>query len=107
MTGPGIDLKIAERTAIDPFIVMDVLAAANAQAASGADVIHLEVGEPGGGPPAPVLEAARQRASVSCRPSLGRLASVSASRLSGARTRPRLSRDHVATRDLPEAVVSL
>ena len=60
MTGPGIDLKIAERTAIDPFIVMDVLAAANAQAASGADVIHLEVGEPGGGPPAPVLEAARQ-----------------------------------------------
>jgi aspartate/methionine/tyrosine aminotransferase len=37
-----------------------VLAAASARAARGQDVIHLEVGEPGGGPPPPVLEAARQ-----------------------------------------------
>ena len=31
---------------------MDVLARANAHAAAGRDVIHLEVGEPGGGAPA-------------------------------------------------------
>jgi aspartate/methionine/tyrosine aminotransferase len=54
---PG--LKIAARTKIAPFIAMDVLAAASARAAEGQDVIHLEVGEPGGGPPAPVVEAAR------------------------------------------------
>ena len=55
---PG--LKIAKRTRIAPFIAMDVLAAASARAAEGQDVIHLEVGEPGGGPPAAVLEAARR-----------------------------------------------
>jgi aspartate/methionine/tyrosine aminotransferase len=53
-------LKIAKRTEIAPFIAMDVLAAANARAARGHDVIHLEVGEPGGGPPAAVLDAARR-----------------------------------------------
>ena len=53
---PG--LKIAKRTRIAPFIAMDVLAAATERAAAGQDVIHLEVGEPGGGPPAAVLEAA-------------------------------------------------
>jgi aspartate/methionine/tyrosine aminotransferase len=53
-------LKIARRAAVAPFIAMDVLAAANQRAASGQDVIHLEVGEPGGGPPAPVLTAARE-----------------------------------------------
>ena len=53
-------LKIARRAAVAPFIAMDVLAAANQRAAGGQDVIHLEVGEPGGGPPAGVLTAARQ-----------------------------------------------
>jgi aspartate/methionine/tyrosine aminotransferase len=53
-------LKIARRAAVAPFIAMDVLAAANQRAAAGQDVIHLEVGEPGGGPPAAVLDAARQ-----------------------------------------------
>jgi aspartate/methionine/tyrosine aminotransferase len=57
---PPPSLKIAKRSAIDPFIVMDVLNAANARAATGADVIHMEVGEPGGGPPEAVLAAARQ-----------------------------------------------
>jgi aspartate/methionine/tyrosine aminotransferase len=52
-------LKIARRAAVAPFIAMDVLAAANQRAARGQDVIHLEVGEPGGGPPAAVLQAAR------------------------------------------------
>lgn len=55
---PG--LKVASRAKIDPFIVMDVFAAANARAAAGADIIHMEVGEPGSGPPAAVLSAARQ-----------------------------------------------
>jgi aspartate/methionine/tyrosine aminotransferase len=52
-------LKVARRAGVAPFIAMDVLAAANERAAKGQDVIHLEVGEPGGGPPAAVLEAAR------------------------------------------------
>ena len=53
-------LKVAARSRIAPFIAMDVLARANAHAAAGRDVIHLEVGEPGRGAPAPVLEAARR-----------------------------------------------
>jgi aspartate/methionine/tyrosine aminotransferase len=53
-------LKIAARSQVAPFIAMDVLARANAHAAAGRDVIHLEVGEPGGGAPARVLEAARR-----------------------------------------------
>jgi aspartate/methionine/tyrosine aminotransferase len=39
---------------------MDVLRAANARAAKGDAVYHLEAGEPGGGPPEKVLEAARR-----------------------------------------------
>jgi aspartate/methionine/tyrosine aminotransferase len=39
---------------------MDVLRAANERAAAGADVIHLEVGQPGNSAPAAVLDAARR-----------------------------------------------
>lgn len=39
---------------------MDVLSAANNKAAAGQDVIHMEVGEPCGGPPGRVLEAAKR-----------------------------------------------
>ncbi|MGI9500581.1 MAG: pyridoxal phosphate-dependent aminotransferase [Geminicoccaceae bacterium] len=39
---------------------MDVLTAANAKAAAGCDVVHMEVGEPGGGPPKRVIEAAKR-----------------------------------------------
>lgn len=46
------------RSAIAPFIVMDVLAAANARAATGADVLHLEIGEPASGAPPGALAAA-------------------------------------------------
>jgi len=53
-------LKVAGRTRIAPFMVMDVLDAANARAAAGHDIIHLEIGEPGQGPPERVLEAARR-----------------------------------------------
>lgn len=49
----------SRRSRIAPFIVMEVMAAANARAARGGDVLHLEVGEPGGGPPVSALAAAR------------------------------------------------
>ncbi len=52
-------MKPSKRSEIAPFIVMEVLEAANARAAAGAEVLHLEVGEPGGGPPPAALEAAR------------------------------------------------
>lgn len=39
---------------------MDVLSKANAKAAAGKDVIHMEVGEPTGGPPGRVIEAAKR-----------------------------------------------
>ena len=51
--------RVSRRSAIQPFLVMQVLAAANARAAAGGDVLHLEVGEPSGGPPALAIEAAR------------------------------------------------
>jgi aspartate/methionine/tyrosine aminotransferase len=41
-----------------PFLVMDVLAQANRRAAAGDAVFHLEIGEPGGGPPEAVRAAA-------------------------------------------------
>ena len=52
--------KIAARGAIAPFIVMDVLRAANERAAAGHDVLHLEVGQPSAAAPLRVrLAAAR------------------------------------------------
>ena len=51
-------LKIAKRGTIPPFIVMDVLRAANEREAKGEGVLHLEVGQPGTRAPAPVLAAA-------------------------------------------------
>lgn len=52
-------LKAAKRGAIQPFIVMDVMRAANARQAEGADVLHLEVGQPSTPAPRLVLDAAR------------------------------------------------
>ena len=52
-------LKVAKRGAIPPFIVMDVLRAANEREAAGEDVLHLEVGQPDTGAPTPVIEAAK------------------------------------------------
>lgn len=51
--------KVAGRGAISPFIVMDVMRAANERAAAGGDVIHLEVGQPSGQAPSRVLAAAK------------------------------------------------
>ena len=51
-------LKVARRGSIPPFIVMDVMRAANERAAAGGDVLHLEIGQPSTSAPAGVLEAA-------------------------------------------------
>jgi len=53
-------LKLARRGQIAPFIVMDVLRAANERAATGADVLHLEIGQPSTPAPRGVLAAAHR-----------------------------------------------
>lgn len=52
-------LKRSRRGAVPPFIVMDVLREANRRESEGADVLHLEVGQPATAAPAGVLDAAR------------------------------------------------
>nr|WP_123401837.1 pyridoxal phosphate-dependent aminotransferase [Inmirania thermothiophila] len=54
-------MRLAARAeAIEPFRVMDVLARARALEAAGADVIHMEVGEPDFPTPRPIVEAGRR-----------------------------------------------
>lgn len=53
-------LKVAQRGLIDPFIVMDVMRAANELAAAGEDVLHLEVGQPSTPAPQQVIVAAQK-----------------------------------------------
>ena len=53
-------LKVARRGRIPPFIVMDVMRAANARQAAGEHILHLEMGEPGSGTPQGVVAAARR-----------------------------------------------
>jgi aspartate/methionine/tyrosine aminotransferase len=52
-------LRASRRGLVPPFIAMDVLRAANEREAAGADVIHLEVGQPGTQAPEAVRAAAR------------------------------------------------
>ncbi len=52
-------LKVAQRGLIPPFIVMEVMRAANERQAKGEDVFHLEVGQPETGAPGPVITAAK------------------------------------------------
>lgn len=52
-------LKTAARGRISPFIVMEVMRAAAEREKSGADVLHMEVGQPGTGAPRGVIDAAR------------------------------------------------
>jgi aspartate/methionine/tyrosine aminotransferase len=51
-------IKASRRGQIAPFIVMDVMAQANARAEAGFDVVHLEVGQPSTSAPQGVLDAA-------------------------------------------------
>ena len=57
----------ARRSAVAPFMAMDVLREASALAAQGRSIMRLEVGEPGASPPAAVRDeglAAAGRAGV-------------------------------------------
>ncbi|KNG95293.1 pyridoxal phosphate-dependent aminotransferase [Pseudaestuariivita atlantica] len=45
-------MRNSRRGAVDPFIVMDVLAAARAAEAAGRHIVHMEVGQPATGAPA-------------------------------------------------------
>jgi len=55
-----VALKASRRGAVPPFIVMDVLRAANERAASGADIVHLELGQPSTSAPRGVIAAAHR-----------------------------------------------
>ena len=58
LKSPGLPRSLPAGRAIDPFIVMDVMAEANARQAKGEDIIHMEVGQPA----TPAPRAARDRA---------------------------------------------
>ncbi len=47
------------RSAVEPFLVMEVMRAAIDREAAGERVVHMEVGQPGAPAPRPVLDAAR------------------------------------------------
>jgi aspartate/methionine/tyrosine aminotransferase len=53
-------LKVASRGQVPPFIVMDVMQSAADREAEGADVLHLEVGQPATSAPRGVIEAAKR-----------------------------------------------
>lgn len=53
-------MKIAKRGNVPPFIVMEMLAAANRRAAEGGDVLHLELGEPSTSAPGRVIAEAQR-----------------------------------------------
>ncbi len=52
-------LKVSRRSDIAPFMVMEVMRAAAERECAGADIVHLEVGQPSTGAPGPVITAAR------------------------------------------------
>ena len=54
-----MSLKVASRGQIPPFIVMEVMRAANAREAAGKAVYHLEVGQPGISAPQGVIQASQ------------------------------------------------
>lgn len=50
-------MKTSRRSAVDPFIVMDVMEAARAAEDAGRHIIHMEVGQPGTGAPRGATDA--------------------------------------------------
>ena len=50
-------MRNSTRSAVDPFIVMDVMQAASAAEAEGRHIVHMEVGQPGTGAPRAATEA--------------------------------------------------
>jgi aspartate/methionine/tyrosine aminotransferase len=52
-------LRPSARSAVPPFMVMDVVAAAARLEAQGRRIIHMEVGQPAAGAPTTAIAAAR------------------------------------------------
>nr|WP_321979898.1 aminotransferase class I/II-fold pyridoxal phosphate-dependent enzyme [uncultured Cohaesibacter sp.] len=52
--------SISKRGTIEPFFAMDIMAKANALAAQGNDIVHMEIGQPGAPAPKLVREAAEK-----------------------------------------------
>lgn len=52
-------LKASRRGTVPAFIAMEVLREANARAAAGEGILHLEIGQPSTAAPRPVIEAAK------------------------------------------------
>nr|WP_321459282.1 aminotransferase class I/II-fold pyridoxal phosphate-dependent enzyme [uncultured Cohaesibacter sp.] len=52
--------SISKRGTIEPFFAMDIMAKANALAAEGRDIVHMEIGQPGAPAPRLVREAAQK-----------------------------------------------
>jgi aspartate/methionine/tyrosine aminotransferase len=57
---PTHKLAAAKRSAIDPFVVMDIMREANARDVAGGDIVHMEVGQPGTPAPRLVREAVKR-----------------------------------------------
>lgn len=55
-----MSIKISQRGDVQPFVVMDMLAAANALEAQGRDIIHMDAGQPSARAPKPAVAAARK-----------------------------------------------
>ena len=53
-------MRNSSRSAVDPFIVMDVMEAARKAEDAGRHIIHMEVGQPGTGAPAGAIDAVRR-----------------------------------------------
>lgn len=53
-------MRNSSRSAVDPFIVMDVMEAARQAEAAGRHIIHMEVGQPGTGAPKGAVKAVAQ-----------------------------------------------
>lgn len=74
MKTPVFQHAASLRSAVDPFLAMDVMVAAQARAAEGRSVLHMEVGEPGHQAPLAVREAAKaaiDQERISYTPALG------------------------------------
>ncbi len=52
-------MRISSRARVNPFMAMEVLAEARALEAAGADIVHMELGQPGTPAPRRAIEAAR------------------------------------------------
>ena len=58
-------MKVARRSGVAPFYVMEVMKAAARRAAAGGEVLHLEVGQPSTPAPGAVIEEAKRALSSS------------------------------------------